>query len=40
MRRYRHSLPKKPRVPKYSVARIPHLVRNDGKTGNFHNACR
>jgi hypothetical protein len=40
MRSYRHRLPKKPGVPKHSVARIPHLIRNDGKAGNFHNACR
>jgi len=40
MRCDRHSLPKKPSVPKHSVARIPHLVRDDGKAGNFHNACR
>jgi len=40
MRCYWNRLPKKPSIPKHSVARIPHLVRHDGEAGNFHNACR
>lgn len=40
MRGDRYTLPEKPSVPKHWVARMPHLVRDDGEPGNLNRAGR